>query len=103
MVRLGYPRAAHVIAVSEGVVDDLAVHFGVARSRMSAIANPVDHRRIAELAADPPAFTPAGPYIVAAGRLVPNKNFPLLLPRSDERRVGKEGVRTCRFRWAPFH
>src|SRR3546814_11995786 len=46
---------------------------------MSAIANPVDHRRIAELAAEPPAFTPAGPYIVAAGRLVPNKNFPLLL------------------------
>ena len=79
MVRMVYPRAAHVIAVSEGVVDDLALHFGVARSRMSAIANPVDHRRIAELAAEPPAFTPAGPYIVAAGRLVPNKNFPLLL------------------------
>ena len=79
MVRLVYPRAAHVIAVSEGVVDDLAAHFGVARSRMSAIANPVDHRRIAELAAEPPAFVPAGPYIAAAGRLVPNKNFPLLL------------------------
>lgn len=79
MVRLVYPRAAHVIAVSEGVVDDLAAHFGVARARMSAIANPVDHRRIAELAAEPPAFNPAGPYIAAAGRLVPNKNFPLLL------------------------
>src|SRR3546814_18348212 len=23
--------------------------------------------------------------------------------RSEERRVGKEGVRTCRFRWAPLH
>lgn len=79
MVRFVYPRAAHVIAVSEGVVDDLAANFGVARSRMSAIANPVDHRRIAELAAAQPTFTPAGPYIVAAGRLMPNKNFPLLL------------------------
>ncbi|MGL3820827.1 glycosyltransferase [Sphingopyxis sp. R3-92] len=79
MVRFVYPRAAHVIAVSEGVVDDLAANFGVARSRMSAIANPVDHRRIAELAAAQPPFTPAGPYIVAAGRLMPNKNFPLLL------------------------
>jgi len=79
MVRFVYPRAGHVIAVSEGVVDDLAANFGVARSRMSAIANPVDHRRIAELAATPPAFTPAGPYIIAAGRLMPNKNFPLLL------------------------
>src|SRR3546814_10821660 len=24
-------------------------------------------------------------------------------PRSDERRVGKEGVRTCRSRWSPQH
>lgn len=79
MVRLVYPRAAHIIAVSEGVVDDLAVHFGVKRARMSAIANPVDHRRIAELAAERPAVAPAEPYIAAAGRLVPNKNFPLLL------------------------
>jgi len=79
MVRFVYPRAAHVIAVSEGVVDDLADNFGVARSRMSAIANPVDHRRIVELAAAQPAFMPAGPYIAAAGRLMPNKNFPLLL------------------------
>lgn len=79
MVRMVYPRAAHVIAVSEGVVDDLAVHFGVARARMSAIANPVDHGRIAQLAAEQPAFAPAGPYIAAAGRLAPNKNFPLML------------------------
>ncbi len=79
MVRMVYPRAAHVIAVSEGVVDDLAANFGVARARMSAIANPVDHEQIAELAAKQPGFTPAGPYIVAAGRLMPNKNFPLLL------------------------
>lgn len=79
MVRMVYPRAAHVIAVSDGVVDDLAANFGVARRRMSAIANPVDHQRIAKLAAEQPAFAPAGPYVVAAGRLTPNKNFPLLL------------------------
>src|SRR3546814_11920250 len=24
-------------------------------------------------------------------------------PRSDERRVGKECVRTCRSRWSPYH
>jgi glycosyltransferase involved in cell wall biosynthesis len=79
MVRIVYPRAAHVIAVSDGVVDDLAANFRVERARMSAIANPVDHRRIAELAAEPPAFVPADRYIVSAGRLMPNKNFPLLL------------------------
>src|SRR3546814_18531011 len=26
-----------------------------------------------------------------------------LLLRSEERRVGKECVRTCRYRWSPFH
>src|SRR3546814_18329605 len=26
-----------------------------------------------------------------------------LLRRSDERRVGKEGVSTCRSRWSPYH
>ena len=55
MVRIAYPRAAHVIAVSEGVVDDLADNFGVRRTRMSAIANPIDHDQIAALAAEPPA------------------------------------------------
>src|SRR3546814_3490848 len=24
-------------------------------------------------------------------------------PRSEERRVGQEGVSTCRFRWSPYH
>src|SRR3546814_15177001 len=24
-------------------------------------------------------------------------------PRSEERRVGKEGVSTCRFRWSPYN
>src|SRR3546814_13267763 len=26
-----------------------------------------------------------------------------LRPRSEERRVGKEGVSTCRYRWSPYH
>src|SRR3546814_9580560 len=30
-------------------------------------------------------------------------HLPLVLPRSEERRVGKECVSTCRSRWSPFH
>src|SRR3546814_18070461 len=26
-----------------------------------------------------------------------------IMPRSEERRVGKECVRTCRSRWSPYH
>src|SRR3546814_1594222 len=29
--------------------------------------------------------------------------FPPALPRSEERRVGKECVSTCRSRWSPYH
>src|SRR3546814_18530736 len=35
------------------------------------------------------------------GRLVWNASD--ALTRSEERRVGKECVSTCRFRWAPYH
>jgi N-acetylgalactosamine-N,N'-diacetylbacillosaminyl-diphospho-undecaprenol 4-alpha-N-acetylgalactosaminyltransferase len=79
MVRLAYPRARHVIAVSDGVVDDLVENFGVARDRVSAIANPVDHDAIAAQAAAPAPLAIDGDYVVAAGRLVPNKNFALLV------------------------
>src|SRR3546814_15657347 len=37
----------------------------------------------------------------------PDKDFPAVTPagsiRSEERRVGKEGVSTCSSRWAPSH
>src|SRR3546814_3706689 len=31
------------------------------------------------------------------------ETFGLLVDRSDERRVGKECVSTCRSRWSPYH
>jgi N-acetylgalactosamine-N,N'-diacetylbacillosaminyl-diphospho-undecaprenol 4-alpha-N-acetylgalactosaminyltransferase len=79
MVRFAYPRARHIVAVSDGVVDDLVENFGVARDRVSAIANPVDHDAIAAQAAAPSPLAIDGDYVVAAGRLVPNKNFALLV------------------------
>src|SRR3546814_13054459 len=41
---------------------------------------------------------------VAACILVERETHrPILLGRSEERRVGKEGVSTCRSRWSPYH
>src|SRR3546814_14615749 len=31
------------------------------------------------------------------------KQYPVLIFRSEERRVGKECVSTCRSRWSPYH
>src|SRR3546814_12980389 len=36
-------------------------------------------------------------------RLVAKRSRAAAETRSEERRVGKEGVRTCRSRWAPYH
>ena len=79
LVRMTYPRADHVIAVSQGVALDLEQNFGVKPDRVSVIANPVDHGRIAEMSAAPSPVPVKGNYIAAAGRLVPNKNFAMLI------------------------
>src|SRR3546814_2475837 len=46
-------------------------------------------------------FLPRLPAIQGASELT--WDFTSVMPRSEERRVGKECVRTCRSRWSPFH
>ncbi|MCF8708225.1 glycosyltransferase [Rhizorhapis sp. SPR117] len=86
LVRATYPRARHVIAVSNGVAQDLTQNFSVRSTNISVISNPVDHELIARMGAELPGLAITGEYIVAAGRLVPNKNFNMLIDafaRSD--------------------
>src|SRR3546814_18679022 len=35
--------------------------------------------------------------------VIDDDDTPDEISRSEERRVGKEGVRTCRSRWSPYH
>jgi N-acetylgalactosamine-N,N'-diacetylbacillosaminyl-diphospho-undecaprenol 4-alpha-N-acetylgalactosaminyltransferase len=79
MVRLTYPRADRIIAVSQGVADGLARDFGVSPRRIAILSNPVDGAAIRARAAEPGTDPPRGSYVVAMGRLVPNKNFALLV------------------------
>ncbi len=79
LVKWTYPRADKVIAVSEGVADDLAQNFAVPRNKLISIANPIDVDAIEAKAAGEAAYRPAGDYILAAGRLVKSKNFELLI------------------------
>lgn len=79
-----YPRAHHVVAVSQGVADDLAANFAVSPNRMSVIHNVVDATHLMRLASEAledgtlEDDLPAN-FFVAMGRLVPNKNFQLTL------------------------
>jgi glycosyltransferase involved in cell wall biosynthesis len=79
LVKATYPKARKVIAVSQGVADDLRVSFGVRGDRMAVIANPIDLDDIRAQADNGAAVPVDGPYVVTMGRLVPNKNFGMLI------------------------
>ncbi|WP_374651121.1 glycosyltransferase [Dongia sp.] len=79
LVRFCYPLARRIIAVSPGVADDLAGAFGIERRKLAVIANPIDLESIRKMGAAQPDIALDAPYIVAMGRLVPNKNFSMLI------------------------
>ena len=82
-IRWAYKRADGVIAVSDGVADDLQEVFEVPREKLWTLYNPVVTSDLTELAAiDPlePWFDPDEPPVVlGAGRLRDYKGFMTLL------------------------
>jgi N-acetylgalactosamine-N,N'-diacetylbacillosaminyl-diphospho-undecaprenol 4-alpha-N-acetylgalactosaminyltransferase len=79
IVRMTYPRARKVIAVSQGVADDVRANFGVPGARMSVIPNPIDFDAIRAQAEQGQPLALQAPYIVAMARLMPNKNHAMLI------------------------
>lgn len=82
-IRRFYAWADGVIAVSEGVADDLATTARLDRDRVRVIYNPIDLEGIVALGAAPldhPWFRRGEPpVILSAGRLVPQKDYRTLL------------------------
>ena len=79
IVRHAYPKASRIIAVAQGVGDTLIRRYGVNPSRVEVIPNPVDVEAIRTRGSEGCADVPDEPFVFAMGRLVPNKNFALLL------------------------
>ena len=77
--RLLYRRATRVIAVSQGVGDDLVAAFAVPEQLVRIIPNGYDLEAIAAAAAQPPSVTLPPRFAVAVGRLVAAKNMALLV------------------------
>lgn len=82
-IRLLYPRADLVVAVSDGVRDDLVRNFGLSNDHVVAIHNPIDLERVRVLAAeplpDPWLASTDRPLLVAVGKLQVAKGYPDLL------------------------
>jgi glycosyltransferase involved in cell wall biosynthesis len=78
-----YPRADAIVAVTEGVADDLARTARLPRERIATIYNGLDLPRIRDLAGEPldhPWLAPdAPPLVLAVGRLKPQKDHATLL------------------------
>jgi glycosyltransferase involved in cell wall biosynthesis len=79
LMRAIYPRATRVIAVSAGVATKLIDGFGVPARKMQVIGNPVDAEAIEAAAGEASPLELTEPYIIAVGRLVSVKNYPLLI------------------------
>jgi glycosyltransferase involved in cell wall biosynthesis len=77
-----YRQADRIIAVSRGVADDLVQSLGLPADLVIPIHNPIVDESILELAQDPldhPWFADDVPVLLAVGRLVKQKDYPLLL------------------------
>ena len=83
LLRVFYPWADHVVAVSHGVADGLISATGMPASRLKVIYNPVitdDLLARAKQAPDHPWFAPGEPpVILGVGRLSKAKDFPNLI------------------------
>lgn len=78
-----YPWADRVVAVSNGVADDLAFQIPILRPRICTIYNPVARPKLFEMArqtVDHPWFqSTSPPVVVAAGHLHAQKDFSTLI------------------------
>lgn len=79
VVRRLYRHAETIVTVSDGVARDLSQSFGIPENRLTTINNPVDGPGIETAAAGQPEIDLPGDFVVAVGRLVPNKNFAMLI------------------------
>jgi glycosyltransferase involved in cell wall biosynthesis len=83
LIRMLYPHADEVVAVSEGVADDLAQRAKLSRSSIRVEKNPIRVERLRTMGAQPPNHAWFGegepPVVLGVGRLTRQKDFGTLV------------------------
>jgi glycosyltransferase involved in cell wall biosynthesis len=83
LIRLFYPWAEYIVAVSRGVADDLAITTGLRRDNIRVTYNPIitqDLRKKSQETLKHPWFEPGQPpVLISIGRLSAQKDFPNLI------------------------
>lgn len=83
LMKLTYPWADQILAVSQGVADDLADKLNIKRSKIAVAYNPVVTEQLSMLSAQevqwPWPRVEGIPFILATGRLAAAKDFSTLL------------------------
>ncbi|MXR50993.1 glycosyltransferase [Halovenus sp. WSH3] len=82
LIRAVYPYADDVVAISEGVADDLAETAGLDRESITVVYNPAMTPEIRGMYDEPveyPWFGDDLPVIIGVGSLTEQKDFPTLL------------------------
>src|SRR3546814_8418250 len=102
-------KTAYEMRISDGSSDvcssDLDACIGNSRPH-SHVAHQISLavERDLEISGDVDMIVPAGHAVAIASQVRHRLGPPgALVRRSEERRVGKECVSTCRTRWAPYH
>src|SRR3546814_4218329 len=86
-------KTAYEMRISDWSSDVCSSDLARSRLRAKAVANPdTISARWTETA-----------RVNAKARCAQDDVLNVSLVRSEERRVGKEGVSTCRSRWSPYH
>lgn len=82
LMKWTYKFADQIICVSKGVADDLSATLSLDRSSIEVIYNPVIDNELVEKSNEPIThkwFEQGTPVIIGMGRLIEEKNFPLLI------------------------
>jgi glycosyltransferase involved in cell wall biosynthesis len=81
LTRIGYPRADAVVALSEGVREELIADYGLAAASVVTIHNPVELDALTATARQTvaPPVIKDGRWIMGVGRLIRQKGFDRLI------------------------